>query len=72
MLQWKCLSGHIMELCDQCNNCTKFRLYTEKAFRDIPSFVIPHHFMSTLGRHKSSNLHKSKSRITQQPRVLSQ
>ena len=44
MLLWKCHSGHIMERCDECNNCTKF--YTEKAFRDIPFFVISHHFLS--------------------------
>ena len=30
-------SGHIMELCDECNNC-----------RDIPLFVILHHFVSIL------------------------
>ena len=22
VLAWKCHSGHIMELCDECNNCT--------------------------------------------------
>ena len=38
MLPWKCHSGHIMELSDECNNCTKFQRYTEKAFRDIPFF----------------------------------
>ena len=64
MLPWKCHSGHIMELCDECNNCTKFQLYGEKVFRDTPFFVISHHFVSTLWRHKSSNLHRSKSWIT--------
>ena len=38
MLPWKCHNGHIMEVCDDCNNCTKFQFYTEKAFRDIPFF----------------------------------
>ena len=33
-----------MELCDECNNCTKFQLYTEKPVRDIQSFVIVHYF----------------------------
>ena len=28
VLPWKCYSGHIMELCDECNNCTKFQLFT--------------------------------------------
>ena len=36
-----------MELCDECNNCTKFELYTEKVVRDIKFFVILHHFVST-------------------------
>ena len=45
MLPWKCHSGHIMELCDECNNCTKFKLYTEKVVRDIKFFVILHHFV---------------------------
>ena len=44
VLPWKCHSEHIMELCDECNNCTKFQFYTEKVFRDIPFFVILHHF----------------------------
>ena len=38
MLPWKCYSGHIMELCDDCDNCTKFQFYTEKVFGDIPFF----------------------------------
>ena len=71
-LPWKCHHGHIMELCGECNNCTKVQFDTEKIFRDIPFFVISHHFVSTLWHHKSSNLHKSKSWITPQLRVLSQ
>ena len=50
VLPWKCCSGHVMELCDECNNSTKFQLYTAKVFRDIPFFVIKfflHHFVST-------------------------
>ena len=45
VLPWKCHSGYIMELCDECDNCTKFQFYTEKVFRDIPFFVILHHFV---------------------------
>ena len=30
---------HIMELCDECDNCTKFQFYTEKVVRDIQFFV---------------------------------
>ena len=33
MLPWKCHSGHIIELCDECNNCTEFQFYTEKIMR---------------------------------------
>ena len=47
MLPWKCHSGHIMELCDDGNNVTKFQLYTEKVVRDNKLFVILHHFVST-------------------------
>ena len=36
-----------MELCDECNNCTKFKLNTEKVVSDINFFVILHHFVST-------------------------
>ena len=72
VLPSKCHSGHIMELCDECNNCTTFQLYTENVVRDIKFFVILHHFVSTKWCHKSSNLHKSKFWITWQPRVLSQ
>ena len=31
VLPWKCHSGHIMELCDECNNCTKFQFCTKKS-----------------------------------------
>ena len=47
VLPWKCHSGYIMELCDKCNNCTKFKLLTEKVVRDINFFVILHHFVAT-------------------------
>ena len=47
VLPWKYQSGHIMELCDECNYCTKFQFYTEKVARDIV-FVILHHFVSTI------------------------
>ena len=57
MLPWKCHSGNIMKLCADCSNCTKFQFYTEKVFRDIPFFVILYYFVSTMLRHKSSNLH---------------
>ena len=45
VLPWKCHSGHIMELCDEYNNCTNFQFYTEDIFRDIPFFMILHHFV---------------------------
>ena len=35
-----------MELCDECNNCTQFQLYTEKVVRGTKFFVILHHFVS--------------------------
>ena len=49
VLPWKCHDGHvhIMELCDDRNNCAKFQFYAEKVFRGIPFFVILH-FMSTM------------------------
>jgi len=68
----KCYNGHIMELCDNCNNRTKFQFHAEKVFRNNPFFVTLNNFMSTMWRHKSTNLHKSKSYIPRQPRVLSQ
>ena len=30
VLPWKCHGGHIMELCDKCNNCTKFQFMIQK------------------------------------------
>ena len=72
VLPWKRHSGNIMKLWTDCNNCTKSQLYTEKVFGDIPSFVMLHYFVSTMWRHKSSNLHKARSWITLQPKVLSQ
>ena len=47
VLPWKCHSEHMMELCDECNNCTKFQFFTEKVL-DIPFFVILHHFVSSM------------------------
>ena len=44
VLPWKCHSGHIMDLCDEYNNCTKFQLCTEKVFREMPFFVSFHRF----------------------------
>ena len=55
VLPWKCHSGYIMELCDECNNCTKFQFYTENVFREIPFFVILNHCVRNV---TSSNLHK--------------
>ena len=69
VLPWKCHSGHTMELCDECNNCTKS---SEEVFRDIPFLWFYIIFLSAMWRHNLSNLHKSKSWITRQPRVLSQ
>ena len=37
-----------MELCDDCNNFTKFQFYTEKVVGDIQLVVVLHHFVSTL------------------------
>ena len=34
-----------MELCDECNNWSKFQFYTEKVMRDIQFFVIFDHFV---------------------------
>ena len=48
VLPWKCHSGHIMELCEEHNNCTEFQFYTEKVERDNQFFVILHHFVSLL------------------------
>ena len=49
VLPWKCHCGHIVELSDECNNWTKFQLYTEKVVRDIDFFVILHHLRSEGG-----------------------
>ena len=70
VLPWKCYSGHIMELCDEYDNGTKFQFYAEEVLRGIPFFVILHHFVSTLWRHNWPNLHKSKYWRTRLPRVL--
>ena len=43
--------GHIVELCDEYNKCKKVQFCTEKLFRDIPFFVILHHFVSTMTCH---------------------
>ena len=60
VLPWKCQSGHIMELCDECNNCTKFSSIQKKS-SEIFHFLWFYIIVSTLWRHKSSNLNKSKS-----------
>ena len=39
VLPWKRHSGYTMELCDECNNCTKFQFYTENVLRDIQFFL---------------------------------
>ena len=63
VLPWKCHREYIMELCDECNNCTKVQVYTENVFRDLLFFVID--FKSFCVRNlTSSNLHISKSIIT--------
>ena len=31
VLPWKCHSGHINKLCDDCNNCTKFQFIQKKS-----------------------------------------
>ena len=50
MKRAKCdvLAFDIIELCDECNNCTKFQFYAEKVVRDIDFCFILHHFVSTL------------------------
>ena len=55
VLPQKFHSGRIMELSDECNNCTKFQFYTENILSYIPFFVILHHFVSAMICHKSSN-----------------
>ena len=66
VLPWKFHSGHIMELCDECNNCT-FSYIQKKSWESFNFFLILVHFVPTLWRHKLSNLNKSKSGITRQP-----
>ena len=46
-----------------------FSSIQKKLWEIIHFFVMLYHFVSTMWHHKSSNLHKSKSWITQQPRV---
>ena len=36
----KCNNGHVMELCDECNNCTQLQFYKENVFRDIPLLLV--------------------------------
>ena len=48
MLPWKCHNEHIMELCEEHNNCTEFQFYTEKVERDNQFFVILNDFVSLL------------------------
>ena len=45
VLPWKCHSGRIMELCDNCNNCAKFQFWAEEIFEifhffDFKSFYV--------------------------------
>ena len=51
VLPWKYHKGHAMDLCDEYNNFTKFPFYTWDVFRDIPFFVILHHFLSIFWCH---------------------
>ena len=69
VLPRKCHNEHSIELCD---NCTRFQFHADKVFRNISFFVTLNHFMSTIWRYKSFNLHDSKSCIIWKPRVLSQ
>ena len=42
MLPWKCHSGYVMKLCDECYNCTKFQFSTEYSiFCDFTNFFCP-------------------------------
>ena len=48
VLPWKCHSGRIMELCDDCNNCAQFQFFEEKSsVNDMAFFVILSHFVSS-------------------------
>ena len=73
-----CYSDIITMITISCSSCSTSTLPNfnpvdlYSIYTDFPYFVISHHFVSTLWRHKSSNLHKSKSSITRQPRALSQ
>ena len=70
MLPWKCHIGHIMELCDECKNCTKFQFCTKKVEdRDIRFFVI--YARVHIVTSQVINLHKPKSRITRQQECYS-
>ena len=51
MLPWKCHSGHIMELCDESNNCTKFQLYTVKVVRDNKLVILHHNKINAIFHH---------------------
>ena len=53
-------------------NPARFQPCTLSICTDIPYFVILHHFVSTMWRHKSSNLHKPKSSITRQTRIINE
>jgi len=70
LLPWKCYSGHIMELCDECNNCTKFQFHAVKVLEDALHFLWFYIILRPDWHHKSST--KSKPWITQEPRVLLQ
>ena len=63
VLPWKCHSGHMMELCDECNNCNEFQFLDRKSWERF-NFLWFYTILSTLWRPQSSNLHKSKSWIT--------
>ena len=62
----------IMELCDECNNCTKFQFHTEEVLEDTLHFLWFYIILRPHWQHKSSTLYKSKLWITQEPRVLLQ
>ena len=70
MLPWKCHIGHIMELCDECKNYTKFQFCTKKVLRDIRFFFVIYasvHIVTS----QVINLHKPKCRITRQQECYS-
>ena len=45
---FKSTNGPYHGTCNEHKNSTKFQFYTEKAFRDVPFFVILHHFVSNM------------------------